>query len=293
MKRAPIKLLLSSALLMTSLACHSTWMASESCCDDGGGDCCASEDGDSAGEPEVDGLEPGWIALFNGRDLTGWVPKFAGSELGVNFRDTFRVEDGLLVADYSAYEDFNGQFGHLFFEAPFDHYRMRVEYRFVGEQVPGGPGWAWRNSGVMVHGQDPASMTVDQSFPVSVEIQMLGGPADENGGERSTANLCTPGTHVTMLGEVDRRHCINSTSETYRGDRWCLLEIEVEGNDVIRHFMDGQLVLEYTQPILDKTDSDAKRLLDAGAPRDLDQGWISLQAESHPVQFRRVELMPM
>ncbi|MDF1797983.1 MAG: DUF1080 domain-containing protein [Planctomycetota bacterium] len=293
MKRLPPMPLLSSALLMASLGCHTTWMPGEDCCEDGAGACCVQANEHTADEALAGGLEPGWIALFNGRDLTGWVPKFAGSELGVNFRDTFRVEDGLLVADYSGYEDFDGQFGHLFFESPFDHYRMRVEYRFVGEQVPGGPGWAWRNSGVMVHGQDPASMTVDQSFPVSVEVQMLGGPAEAGGGERSTANLCTPGTHVTMLGEVERRHCIDSSSQTYRGDRWCLLEIEVLGNDVIRHFMDGQLVLEYSLPVLDRGDADAKRLLDAGAPRDLDQGWISLQAESHPVQFRRVELMPM
>ena len=41
-----------------------------------------------------------WIQLFNGRDLDGWTPKFAKHDLGENFNDTFRVEDGLLKVRY-------------------------------------------------------------------------------------------------------------------------------------------------------------------------------------------------
>lgn len=234
--------------------------------------------------------ESGWISLFNGVDLTGWTPKFTGSPLGENLRDTFRVVDGELRVSYDAWDGFAGEFGHLVHDVPYDHYRLRLEVRFLGEQVAGGPGWAWRNSGVMVHGQDPATMTVDQEFPASIEVQLLGGAAE---GRRSTGNLCTPGTHVEMRGEVVERHCTSSSSDTYRGDDWVAVEVEVRGNELIRHLVEGREVLRYGQPRLDPGDADARRLLDAGAPGDLDGGWISLQAESHPCAFRRIELMPL
>src|SRR5687768_15474549 len=116
-----------------------------------------------------------WIQLFNGRDLTGWKPKIRGHVLGEDPAGTFRVAGGLLRVSYDGYRDFGGQFGHLAYERPFSSYRLRIEYRFVGSQCPGGPPWAFRNSGVMIHGQAPASMEKDQEFPVSIEVQFLGG----------------------------------------------------------------------------------------------------------------------
>ena len=157
-----------------------------------------------------------WIPLFNGTDLTGWTTKAAGHELGTDPWNTVRVEDGMIRMDYSDYEGtFDDRFVHLFHEVPWSRYRLRVEYRFHGEQVPGGPGWAWRNSGAMLHCQHPASMGVDQPFPVCIEGQLLGGDGTN---ERTTGNLCTPGTHVHMDGTLDRRHCINSKSKTCQAD---------------------------------------------------------------------------
>ena len=232
--------------------------------------------------------EEEWVPLFNGEDMDGWLVKIRGFELGVNHLETFRVEDGLLSVSYENYERFDGKFGHVFFEAPFSHYRVRVEYRFTGEQCPGGPGWAFRNSGVMLHCQAPDSMGVEQDFPASIEGQLLGGAES---GNRSTSNLCTPGTNVVMEGELVRRHCTNSSSETYRGDQWVVAEFEVRGNEVIRHWLDGEVVLEYMQPQLDERVGDARRLLEAGAELQLEGGYISLQAESHPIDFKRVELL--
>lgn len=231
-----------------------------------------------------------WIPLFNGRDLTGWTPKIRGHEAGVNFADTFRVEDGLLTVAYDGYGEYQDRFGHLFHEGHWSHYRLRVEYRFVGEQVPGGPGWAWRNSGVMVHGQTPQSMTKDQEFPVSIEVQFLGGDGTN---PRTTANLCTPGTNVVFGTELVTRHCTDSSSPTFHGDRWVTVEVEVRGNELVQHWIDGVPVLTYTQPQLDPSDADARRLLDAGQPLQLSGGTISLQSESHPIQFRRVELLEL
>ena len=82
-----------------------------------------------------------WVSLFNGKNLDGWKPKVAGHALNENYHNTFRVEDGLLKVVYDGYERFDRKFGHLFYQTPFTHYRLRVEYRFVGDQVPGGPGW--------------------------------------------------------------------------------------------------------------------------------------------------------
>ncbi len=237
-----------------------------------------------AEEPATD---EGWTALFNGRDLSGWRVKIRGHALDDNFGDTFRVVDGLLRVSYDQYDSFDGRFGHLIYDAPFSHYRLRIEYRFLGQQAKGGPGWAFRNSGVMLHGQAPDSMTLEQEFPVSIEAQMLGGPGQ---GERPTANLCTPGTHVVMQDELVRRHCTNSSSETYHGDGWVQLEIEVHGDESIRHYVEGELVLEYSAPQLDENDPDAQRLLASGAARALTSGYLSLQAESHPIEFRRVEI---
>jgi len=229
-----------------------------------------------------------WIQLFNGRDLDDWTPKITGYDDSVNHADTFRVEDGLLKVRYDKYDGpFNNRFGLLFYKKPFSNYVLRIEYRFVGEQVPGGPDWALRNSGVMIHGQTPESMLKDQDFVASIEVQFLGGNGKD---PRTTANLCTPCTHVVMDGKLFTPHCTNSKSKTYHGDQWVTVEIEVHGNKLIRHKIDGRTVLEYTQPQLDPDDPNAQRLLKAGADKMLSGGTISLQAESHPIDFRKVEL---
>jgi hypothetical protein len=232
--------------------------------------------------------EARWISLFNGKNLDGWTPKFAGYDLGENFKDTFRVEDGVLKVAYDQYDRFDGQFGHLFYKTPFSHYRLRLQYRFVGEQVPGGPGWAFRNNGIMLHCQPPETMTKDQNFPVSIEFQLLGGDGTN---ERPTGNVCTPGTNIVMHDKLVTQHCTNSISKTYHGDQWVTAEVEVHGNGLIRHIINGQTVLEYQEPQLDDTDSDAQRLLKAGADKMLREGYISLQAESHPTEFRQIEIL--
>jgi len=230
--------------------------------------------------------DDGFVSLFNGKDLTGWKVKITGYDLGDNFGNTFRVEDGLLKVAYDEYDKFDGRFGHIFCDKSFSNYILRVEYRFVGEQVPGGPGWAFRNSGIMIHGQSPQSMRKDQNFPVSIEVQLLGGGGS---GQRPTGNVCTPGTHVVMDGKLITQHCNSSSSKTYHGDQWVTIEVEVHGGGVVKHVLEGQTVMEYTQSQLDETDDDARKLIKDGE-KILTDGSISLQAESHPVQFRKIEI---
>lgn len=233
-----------------------------------------------------------WISLFNGRDLTGWTVKIKGYEVGDNYGDTFRVQDGAIRVGYEKYSGrFAGRFGHLFYQTPYSHYRLRVEYRFLEPQYPeGSPGWAIRNSGVMIHGQNPESMRKDQDFPVSIEVQLLGG---DGANPRTTGNLCTPGTNVVYQGKLHLDHCTSSNSQTYHGDQWVTAEIEVRGSRLVRHLINGETVLEYAEPQLDPRDPDAAALLEAGAEKLLSSGTISLQSESHPVEFRKVELLPL
>lgn len=227
-----------------------------------------------------------WRSLFNGKDLEGWTIKIKGQDPGVNYLDTFRVEDGVIKVRYDRYAKFNGEFGHLFYKEPFTNYIVRVEYRFVGDQCPGGPGWAFRNSGIMVHGQPLETMRKDQDFPVSIEVQLLGGNGKD---KRSTANLCTPGTHVVMNGKLVTQHCNDSSSKTFHGDQWVTAEVEVHGSRRIVHRVNGETVLEYEQPQYDPGDADARRLIQ-GDHKLIDHGTISLQAESHPCEFRKVEI---
>jgi hypothetical protein len=228
-----------------------------------------------------------WIPLFNGRDLEGWTPKITGSALGADPLGTFRVEDGLLTVGYEGYDEFGGRFGHLFYAEPLAHYRLRVEYRFVGEQVAGGPGWAWRNSGVMFHAQSPESMTRDQDFPISLEAQFLGGNGTD---ERPTANLCTPGSHVVMDGSLVESHCVTARGPTIHGDAWVTVELEVLGDSLVTHLVDGDTVLQYARPVVGggNVNRHDEAVKVDGLP--LTGGFIALQSESHPVQFRSVML---
>ena len=230
-----------------------------------------------------------WITLFNGKDLDGWTMKVNGHELGANPLNTVTVIDGAIKMQYDNYDQFEDRFGHLFYKEPFENYRLRLQYRFSGDQVPGGPGWAWRNSGVMLHCQDPTTMRKDQPFPVCIEFQFLGGDGTN---DRSTANVCTPGTHIEVGGKLTKAHIIESKAQTYHGDQWVSMEVEVLGSQRIRHYINGKLVLDYENPQLDPGDKDAKLIIDAAqGAQKLGSGWLSLQAESHPVEFRDIELM--
>ena len=231
-----------------------------------------------------------WIQLFNGHDLTGWTPKIRGYAAGGNFGNTFVVRDGKLAVDYAAYPEFKERFGHLFWRDNYSYYIIAAEYRFVGEQSTGGPGWAIRNSGIMVHGQTAQSMGKDQDFPISIEVQLLGGNGKD---ARPTANLCTPGTNVVMNGKLVTTHCIQAASQTYHGDQWVRVEATVLGSERIIHRVNGETVLEYEQPQMGGGNVSG---FDPAVKRDgtlLESGSISLQSESHPVEFRKVELLDL
>ncbi len=230
-----------------------------------------------------------WVSLFNGQDIEDWIVKINHHEVGENFGNTFRVEDGILKVRYDQYEAFNDQYGHLYYKEPFSHYHLVVEYRFVEGWQKDAPEYTIKNSGVMFHSQDPRTMLKDQNWPISVELQLLAGLGD--GKPRPTGNMCSPGTDVVYQGKIDPRHCINSSSDTYEGDQWVRAELIVLGDSLITHIINGDTVLQYSQPqigggVVENYDPAIK--VDG---KLLKEGFIALQSEGQSIDFRKVEIM--
>ncbi|MEQ9169344.1 MAG: DUF1080 domain-containing protein [Fulvivirga sp.] len=229
-----------------------------------------------------------WIQLFNGENLQGWTPKIAGYPVGENYKNTFSIEEGILKVKYNEYDSFNNEFGHLFYEKPYSHYRLRAEYRFTGEQIKGSPTWGYKNNGLMLHGQSPESMTLDQYFPISLEMQLKGTNGEENA---PNGNLCTPGTTVKIDGKYITEHCYEGNGPKHYQDDWVMAEIIVYGDSIIHHLINGDTVLTYYNPKISTEESpDYKSPNPDGR---LSSGTISIQAESHPTEFRKIELLDL
>ncbi|WP_081147759.1 3-keto-disaccharide hydrolase [Niastella vici] len=230
----------------------------------------------------------GWVSLFNGRDINDWIVKIHHHEVGDNFGNTFRVEDSMIKVRYDQYGAFNEQFGHLYYKTPFSYYHLVVEYRFTGEWRKDAPSYTLLNSGIMFHSQDPRTMPKEQDWPISVEFQLLGGLGDGN--QRPTGNMCSPGTHIVYNGVLDTRHCINSTSKTYDGDQWVRAELIVLGDSLITHIINGDTVMRYSKP---QIGGPVVNNYDPRIKKDgtiLSSGFIALQSEGQPVDFRKVEI---
>ncbi|GAB3769605.1 DUF1080 domain-containing protein [Spirosoma horti] len=244
-----------------------------------------------------------WVSIFNGKDLTGWDIKIAGRPLNDNYQNTFRVENGIMRVVYDQYKTFDGKYGHIYYKKPYSYYRVRFQYRFLGNQTPEGDSWNVRNSGIMLHSQSAESLSLNQTFPVSLEMQLLGGLGK---GERHTGNLCTPGTQVYMNGELHTEHCTDSDSKTYDGDRWVTAEAIVMGDSIIHHLIDGDTVLTYQRPQVGggfvsqdhdwkagRFSTEAENYWIKRANTPLGSGFLALQAESHPIDFRNIEVLDL
>lgn len=242
-------------------------------------------------------IEENWLSLFNGKDLDGWDIKFSGHEINDNYKNTFQVEDGMIRVVYDEYEKFDDKYGHMYYEKPFSYYKIRFDYRFLGEQTPGGESWNVRNSGIMLHSQSAKSNDLHQDFPVSIEIQLLGGLGK---GPRTTGNLCTPGTQVVFNDKLDFTHCISSNSKTYDGDRWVHVEAIILGDQSITHIVEKDTVLVYEKPQIttsyldddwDRYGVTSKDYWKKISGKLLSEGYIAIQAESHAIDFKNIELL--
>jgi len=245
-----------------------------------------------------------WSQLYNGKNFFGWDIKFAGEEMNVNYKNTFIAMDSFIRVAYNEYETFDDKYAHMYYSQPYSHYKLKFDYRFFGDQVKGGASWNVRNSGIMVHSQSAQSNDFEQHFPVSIELQLLGGL--QEGKPRTTGNMCSPGTNIVLNGLLDERHCISSSSQTYYGDQWVSAEMIVLGDSIIHHIIEGDTVLTYTQPQIDdafiSNNDSGNGWRDFGVFSQtwkgrngelLSSGYIALQAESHPIDFRGLQLLDL
>jgi hypothetical protein len=226
-----------------------------------------------------------WISIFNGKNLDGWTPKVTGYKSGENPLNGFRVENGILKVDYSQFAAFNGRFGHLFYKEKLSSFMLHVEYRFVGELLPDAPSYCIRNSGIMVYSQSPESMDVTENWPVSIEVQLLGCTNDL---KQTTGNICTPGTTISHKGSPTSEHCINASSKYYNNGEWVNLDVVVRSGKEIINIVNGDTVLVTSDPRV------GGFLLPENYPIPegtlLKDGYIALQAEGQPIDFRNIRL---
>lgn len=242
----------------------------------------------SCGSNDRIAVEEGWQPLFNGEDLNDWIAKIHHHEVGDNYANTFRVADGTIQVNYDDYDTFDERYGHLFYKEPFSSYHLKFEYRFTDQWMKDAPDYTYRNSGVMFHSQDPNTILKEQDWPISVEYQMLA--EAEEGEPRPTGNMCSPGTDVFYEGEKDPRHCINSSSDTYKWDQWVEADLIVYSDSLVIHKVNGETVLEYSRPqigggVANGYDPEIK--IDGKA---LTEGYIGLQAEGQGVEFRKIKI---
>ena len=240
------------------------------------------------GQQNAANSENKWMLLFNGKDINDWFVKIHHHDPGVNFGNTFRVEDGIIKVRYDQYGAFNNQFGHLYYKQPFSYYHLKLEYRFAEPFKEDAPSYTRLNSGVMFHSQDPRQMPKEQDWPISVEMQFLAGLPD--GKPRPTGNMCSPGTHIVYKGKLDSTHCINSSSKTYPPNEWVRAELMVYGDSLIQHIINGDTVLQYSKPqigggVANRYDPAVKQ-----NGKLLTSGYIALQSEGQPIDFRNVQI---
>jgi hypothetical protein len=227
-----------------------------------------------------------WTPLFNGKNLDGWTIKISGQPIGVNHLNTFVVEDGILKIKYDNYKTFDNQFGGLYTKKAYTNYRFKAEYRFVGETTPGAPSWGYRDSGVQFHCQDPASLDLKQNFPICLEYNLHGGNGKD---DRPVGEICLTGTLVDIQGKPSKGCNPALIKRTIHGDQWATLEIDVQG-DHIKQYINGEEIIAYDNPRFDPNHEKGKTFIKNGVA-NLNSGFISLQSNSHPIQFRKIEIM--
>ena len=212
-----------------------------------------------------------WISLFDGESLDGWEMKIKGYELNNNYRNTFSVKDQSIRVSYDNYDSFGEKFGHLFY----------TKQKFKNEDEA----WNYKNSGVMLHSEHPKQMFLNQGFPVSIEGQFLGGSGIK---ERPTLNMCSPGTEVDINGSQAVNHCITSSSNTYHNDDWISVEFLVFSDSIVHQIIERDTVISYSNIRLGGTylsDNFTDKI-----DQPLKEGYISLQSEGHPIEFRNIKI---
>jgi Domain of Unknown Function (DUF1080) len=201
---------------------------------------------------------PTKVALWNGRDLTGWHTDVPAADGGKTVEPSFVAKEGLLISKGSPE-------GHLITDASYSDYRLTVEWRWPGE-----PG----NCGVLIHSSKPRRLY--GMFPQSLECQLHHGNAGDFWciGE----DIVVPDMEARRGPKAkwgsDEQHArriknLTDDSEKPLGE-WNTMVIECRGRAVSIQ-VNGTVV-------------------NAGTDCTTDRGQIALQAEGAVCEFRKVEL---
>ena len=201
------------------------------------------------------------VALFNGKDLTGWHADVPEMDTSKTAASPFIVRNGMLVS-------LGTPGGHLITDSSFHDYQLNIRYRFAGK-----PG----NCGVLVHASTPRALY--QMFPKSIEVQMM----HENAGDFwcIVEDIEVPDMEKRRgpkenwgITEGKERRIINLTdgSEKPVGE-WNELKIECKGNS-ITVWVNVELVNQGTNCTISK-------------------GQIAIQAEGSEVEFSQIELVKL
>ena len=164
-----------------------------------------------------------------------------------------------------------------------------MDYRFYGNHVNlfknEDEAWNYKNSGVMLHSEDPSKMLLNQGFPVSIEAQFLGGSGVK---ERPTLNMCSPGTEVVINESQAMEHCISSNSKTYHNEDWISVEFVVYSDSIVHHIINKDTVMSYSNIKIGGEYLSDNFTDKVGEP--LKEGFISLQSEGHPIEFKNIRI---
>lgn len=227
------------------------------------------------------GASDGWVKIFNGQDLTGWSPLIHKSAYKQDPYNTFRADpvNHVIKVTYEDYPNgFEDRCGLLYYDKLLTNYRVRVTYRFLEPQAPGPVSWGKNNTGLMIFGIDPAKVTGDPEFPPLIEIQLLG--ANSTGGN-TTPNMCVPGG---MTMKKSTAECGNNHTGVAPppAAEWVTVEAEV-------HVKGDTKVFQYpnkTTPVITMSGP-------VYQGKDVVNGYLSLQSESQPLEYKDIELMEL
>jgi hypothetical protein len=196
------------------------------------------------------------IALFNGKDLTGWSPYLWDREAKAQDKTTpasavWSVENGVLICQ-------GRPSGYIRTDKEYENYRLSLEWRWPEGTTRG-------NNGVLVHTTTENALGV---WPKSIEVQLALGNAGDFWVIGTTLEV--PDLEKRRMG---RRHLnLTDNSEKPAGE-WNKMEIEARG-DELKVWVNGDLVNHATKLSQSK-------------------GAISLQSEGTLVHFRNIVLTPL
>jgi hypothetical protein len=157
----------------------------------------------------------------------------------------------------------------------------------VGDTVAGAPSWGYRDGGIQYHCQSPSSLDLNQPFPVCLEYNLLGGNGKE---ERPSGEICANGIYVEIDGKRNTSYCTPpAIKKTMNGDQWVIAEIDVHDGE-ITHFINGEEVIHFENPRYDSANPLGKKFI-IGSDDAVKEGYISLQSNSNPMDFRKIEIM--